>query len=148
RGAPVLDATQDLDCPWAVEAVEDHVNQACPAAAAATWPLVPQLAKQPLDAGTGVRRNVRPPVDNLGDCRQRDARFGGDGRQRGPASRGNVPPVRAANRLSRHGTINPSRPSACGASILALLVAAGLPPAAVNVLACRSHGYTGYKPGF
>ena len=83
-GAPLLDAAQDLHRPRAVQAVEDQVDQAGPAAAARARALVLGLVQQPLDPGAGARRHVRAAVDHLGHRGQRDPRLGGDGGQRGP----------------------------------------------------------------
>ncbi len=86
RGAPVLHAAQDLHRPRAVQAVEDQVDQAGPAAAARARALILRSPSSRSTQRPGVGRDVRAAVDDLGHRGQRYACLGGDGGQGRPGA--------------------------------------------------------------
>jgi hypothetical protein len=81
----LLDASDDLHRPGAVEVVEDQVEQGGTGGGGGGTLAVAVHPQQVLDPGPGLRRDVRTPVDHPGHRRHRDAGLAGDLRDRDPA---------------------------------------------------------------
>ena len=82
-----LDAADDLQGPFALELVEDELQQLRPTSGT-DRPLVVMPADDRLDPTARRRGHVRPPVEDLRDRRRRDAGLAGDHRERRPVPAG------------------------------------------------------------
>jgi hypothetical protein len=82
----LLHAADDLDRPWALELVEDHVEQSGAALAGGRAATVAVFTQQSLDPRARGRRHVGAPVDDLRDGRDRHSGRVGDVRDRHSAA--------------------------------------------------------------